>query len=114
MCEGANFVGESEMLSDFLYFCHTIFAVIAQLVEHRLPKPRVTGSSPAYRSFDVVQCSFCSALFFCIARTCDTRRPFQGLGVSITSHEYSCLHEFRVPLTARGCSAGLCCSALFF
>ena len=26
------------------------FAVIAQLVEHRLPKPRVTGSSPAYRS----------------------------------------------------------------
>ena len=25
-------------------------AVVAQLVEHRLPKPRVTGSSPAYRS----------------------------------------------------------------
>ena len=23
---------------------------MAQLVEHRLPKPRVTGSSPAYRS----------------------------------------------------------------
>ena len=37
-------------MSDFLYFCHTISAVIAQLVEHRLPKPRVTGSSPAYRS----------------------------------------------------------------
>ena len=27
------------------------FAVVAQLVEHRLPKPRVTGSSPAYRSY---------------------------------------------------------------
>ena len=26
------------------------FAVVAQLVEHWLPKPRVTGSSPAYRS----------------------------------------------------------------
>ena len=26
------------------------FAVIAQLVEQRLPKPQVTGSSPAYRS----------------------------------------------------------------
>lgn len=25
-------------------------AVVAQLVEHWLPKPRVTGSSPAYRS----------------------------------------------------------------
>ena len=25
-------------------------AVIAQLVEHWLPKPKVTGSSPAYRS----------------------------------------------------------------
>lgn len=35
------------------YFCHAqkkILAVVAQLVEHRLPKPRVTGSSPAYRS----------------------------------------------------------------
>ena len=27
-----------------------IFAVVAQLVEHRLPKPRVAGSSPVYRS----------------------------------------------------------------
>ena len=26
------------------------FAVIAQLVEHWLPKPRVAGSSPVYRS----------------------------------------------------------------
>jgi hypothetical protein len=30
-----------------------ILAVVAQLVEHRLPKPRVTGSSPAYRSFPI-------------------------------------------------------------
>ena len=27
-----------------------VLAAIAQLVEHRLPKPRVTGSSPACRS----------------------------------------------------------------
>lgn len=27
-----------------------MYAVVAQLVEHWLPKPRVTGSSPAYRS----------------------------------------------------------------
>ena len=33
----------------FLKFAHH-FAVVAQLVEHWLPKPRVTGSSPAYRS----------------------------------------------------------------
>ena len=26
------------------------FAVVAQLVEHWLPKPRVAGSSPVYRS----------------------------------------------------------------
>lgn len=31
-----------------------ILAVVAQLVEHRLPKPRVTGSSPAYRSFPII------------------------------------------------------------
>lgn len=44
-------------------------AVVAQLVEHWLPKPRVTGSSPAYRSpyfartdlFDVERVRF---LFF--------------------------------------------------
>ena len=28
----------------------SFFAVVAQLVEHRLPKPRVAGSSPVYRS----------------------------------------------------------------
>ena len=32
-----------------IYLCIR-FATIAQLVEHWLPKPRVTGSSPAYRS----------------------------------------------------------------
>ena len=30
------------------------FAVIAQLVEHWLPKPRVAGSSPVYRSFPIL------------------------------------------------------------
>ena len=30
--------------------CRTRLAVVAQLVEHQLPKLRVTGSSPAYRS----------------------------------------------------------------
>ena len=36
-----------------IHFClssFSFFAVIAQLVEQRLPKPQVTGSSPAYRS----------------------------------------------------------------
>ena len=50
-------------ISDFLYFCNTVFAVIAQLVEHRLPKPRVTGSSPAYRSRGVVQGRFALHIF---------------------------------------------------
>ena len=29
--------------------CHN--AIVAQLVEHWLPKPRVAGSSPVYRSY---------------------------------------------------------------
>ena len=32
------------------FFSPHTFAVIAQLVEHWLPKPRVAGSSPVYRS----------------------------------------------------------------
>ena len=44
------FVDDSSPCHYFCYFCFRIFAVIAQLVEHWLPKPRVTGSSPAYRS----------------------------------------------------------------
>ena len=36
-------------MTKFLYFC-VAFAIIAQLVEHWLPKPRVAGSSPVYRS----------------------------------------------------------------
>ena len=39
-------------------------AVVAQLVEHRLPKPRATGSSPAYRSFIDEQQFLCCS-FFC-------------------------------------------------
>ena len=35
----------------FPYFCAAkVFAVIAQLVERWLPKPKVAGSSPVYRS----------------------------------------------------------------
>ena len=33
-----------------MYYLCTIIAVVAQLVEHWLPKPRVAGSSPVYRS----------------------------------------------------------------
>ncbi len=40
------------------------FAVIAQLVEHRLPKPRVTGSSPAYRSLIISRLHFCGRLIY--------------------------------------------------
>lgn len=29
---------------------HALHAIVAQLVAHRLPKPRVAGSSPVYRS----------------------------------------------------------------
>ena len=59
------------------------YAEIAQLVEHWLPKPRVTGSSPAYRSEKMMAYK---PSFFCnivkrglIAR--DPFHPFQGLGV---------------------------------
>ena len=34
----------------FLYHYFLLNAAIAQLVEHRLPKPRVAGSSPVCRS----------------------------------------------------------------
>ena len=54
-----------------------VLAAIAQLVEHRLPKPRVTGSSPACRSRfpdslvgDFLFCKKCDiyrgALFRCV------------------------------------------------
>ena len=36
--------------SVFSKFAADIFAAVAQLVEHRLPKPRVAGSSPVCRS----------------------------------------------------------------
>ena len=48
-----NFFAYSIGITMIFYKFATLypFAVIAQLVEHRLPKPRVTGSSPAYRSY---------------------------------------------------------------
>ena len=39
-------------------------AVVAQLVEHWLPKPRVAGSSPVYRSCGVMACRH-SFFFLC-------------------------------------------------
>ena len=60
-----------------------MYAVVAQLVEHWLPKPRVTGSSPAYRSpyfartdlFDVERVRF---LFFV-----KLRQPFYPRNLSL-------------------------------
>lgn len=45
-----------------IYLCIR-FATIAQLVEHWLPKPRVTGSSPAYRSMKNSHLRNCKRLF---------------------------------------------------
>ena len=47
-------------------------AVVAQLVEHWLPKPRVTGSSPAYRS-GLHQVVLCDNVVFLLKSTicCD-------------------------------------------
>lgn len=39
------------LTKNILHLCALSDAVIAQLVEHWLPKPKVTGSSPAYRSY---------------------------------------------------------------
>ena len=47
-------------------------AVVAQLVEHRLPKPRVAGSSPVYRSALLEGVGLSNA---------SLARPFQGSGV---------------------------------
>ena len=48
------FTKKSCHLEFIYYFCSRIYekwnAVVAQLVEHWLPKPRVAGSSPVYRS----------------------------------------------------------------
>lgn len=48
------------------------YAVVAQLVEHWLPKPRVTGSSPAYRS-GLHQVVLCDNVVFLLKSTicCD-------------------------------------------
>ena len=45
-----------------IYLCIR-FATIAQLVEHWLPKPRVAGSSPVYRS-KIIGCTNQCTLFF--------------------------------------------------
>ena len=42
-------------------------AVVAQLVEHWLPKPRVAGSSPVYRSTQATKKINANALIFYMA-----------------------------------------------
>ena len=42
---------------------------MAQLVEHWLPKPRVAGSSPVYRSLDGFTFSV-EPSFFCYEKSC--------------------------------------------
>ncbi len=49
-------------LNFILYLCN-IFAIVAQLVEHWLPKPRVAGSSPVYRSTGIKIIGY--ELWFC-------------------------------------------------
>ena len=87
-------------MSDFLYFCHTISAVIAQLVEHRLPKPRVTGSSPAYRSRDVVQGFVALRYFFVWREPVTLIAPFRGWGCKskVTPTRACTSFESRLPL----------------
>ena len=79
-------------------------AAIAQLVEHRLPKPRVTGSSPAYRSKKKIALPKSWAIIFLMANQGSPPvilvAPIRGRGCQYKSRIYSCMHEFRVPLTA--------------
>lgn len=46
-----NFVSGNRIRHRGLFSTDIINAVVAQLVEHWLPKPRVAGSSPVYRSY---------------------------------------------------------------
>lgn len=54
----------SEKVSITLYLKYR-FAEVAQLVEHRLPKPRVAGSSPVFRSFENQAVTRDVIAFFC-------------------------------------------------
>ena len=42
--------GSSPGIGSLFLMCDRVYAAIAQLVEHSLPKPEVTGSNPACRS----------------------------------------------------------------
>ena len=57
---GTKFLGVRKMC----YLCWRN-AIVAQLVEHWLPKPRVAGSSPVYRS-KVKQSGASEPLFSCL------------------------------------------------
>lgn len=48
---------------------------MAQLVEHWLPKPRVAGSSPVYRSLDGFTFSV-EPSFFCYEKSCFCKNTF--------------------------------------
>ncbi len=52
--------GSSPGIGSIRLLFHYLLAVIAQLAERWLPKPKVTGSSPAYRSFPFVYSSITS------------------------------------------------------
>ena len=47
---GSPFPQESEPTKFWLFLFSIVQAELAQLVEHWLPKPRVAGSSPVFRS----------------------------------------------------------------
>ena len=50
---------------DFVLLCHQIsIAKIAQLVEHQLPKLRVAGPNPVFRSSKIKAFRFSESLFF--------------------------------------------------
>ena len=53
-------VGKEKIM---IKFAHQ-FAVVAQMVEHQLPKLRVVGSIPIYRSGDIRAFGISGSLFF--------------------------------------------------
>ena len=58
------------------------YAVIAQLVEQRLPKPQVAGSSPVYRSAKNSHPQPAVAGYSAKASSCACRAPFTALKVA--------------------------------
>ena len=83
-------------------------AVVAQLVEHRLPKPRVTGSSPAYRSNKANSPDVSTGLFVLLivdegSQPVTLHSPFRGWGCQYKSRTARACTSFesRLPLRFR-------------